>query len=171
LAVCIARATREPTLLIDGDLRSPDIHNIFEIESGPGLAEVLQNDCVLEEAIDTSFSDRLHILTAGRLRTNPHRLLGGSDFALILERLKATYRHIIIDTPPILPASESLVFARAADTAILCMRRDYSRMDQSQAAFNRMNDAGIHVSGAVLNGIPTRQYAYHYGTYEMSQNT
>lgn len=168
LAVCIARATREPTLLIDGDLRSPDIHNIFEIDAGPGLAEVLQNDCALEEAIDTSFSDRLHILTAGRLRTNPHRLLGSGDFQAMLLRLKANYRHIIIDTPPILPASESLVFARAADTAILCMRRDFSRLDQSQSAFHRMNSAGVHVSGAVLNGIPTRQYAYHYGSYEFS---
>jgi tyrosine-protein kinase Etk/Wzc len=94
--------------------------------------------------------------------------MGGGDFDTILQRLKANYRHIIIDTPPILPASESLVFARAADTAILCMRRDFSRLDQSQSAFNRMTSAGVHVSGAVLNGIPTRQYAYHYGSYEFS---
>jgi capsular exopolysaccharide synthesis family protein len=166
LAVCIARATREPTLLIDGDLRSPDVHNIFKLEVGPGLAEVLQNDCPLEEAIETSFSERMHILTAGRLRTNPHRLLGSGDFDAILDKLRVNYRHIIIDTPPVLPASEALIFARAADTAILCMRRDFSRMDQSQAAFSRMTAAGVHVSGAVLNGIPTRQYAYKYGTYE-----
>lgn len=168
LAVCIARATREPTLLIDGDLRSPDIHNIFELEVGPGLAEVLQNDCPLEEAIETSFSERMHILTAGRLRTNPHRLLGSGDFDAILGKLKANYRYIVIDTPPVLPASESLVFAKAADTAILCMRRDFSRLDQSQAAYARMSSAGVHVSGAVLNGIPISQYAYHYGTYEVS---
>jgi capsular exopolysaccharide synthesis family protein len=165
LAVCIARATREPTLLIDGDLRSPDVHDVFELQQSPGLAEVLQQDESLEESIDTSFSERLHILTAGRLRTNPHRLLGSGDFESIVERLKTTYRYIIIDTPPVLPASESLVFARSADTTILCMRRDFSRLDQSKAALSRMAAAGIHISGAVLNGIPSRQYAYRYGTY------
>lgn len=165
LAVSIARATREPTLIIDGDLRSPDVHSVFEVDAGPGLAEVLQKDCPLEEAIETGFSDRLHILTAGKLRTSPHRLLGTGEFEAMLDKLKGTYRHIIIDTPPILPASESLVFARAADTAILCIRRDYSRIDQSQAAFNRMTAAGVDVAGAVLNGIPTREYAYHYGDY------
>lgn len=168
LAVSIARATRERTLLIDGDLRSPDIHNIFQIDVGPGLAEVLEGDCPLQEAIDTSFSDRLHILTTGRLRTNPHRLLGGGGLDEILNKLKGMYRHIVIDTPPILSASESLVFARMADTAVLCMRRDFSRLDQSQAAHARMTAAGVHISGAVLNGIPTAQYAYHYGSYEVS---
>lgn len=168
LAVCIARATKEPTLLIDGDMRSPDVHRIFEVDAGPGLAEVLQQDCPLEEAIETSFNDRLHILTAGRLRANPHRLMGGGDFQVVLDRLKNTYRHIVIDTPPILPASESLIFAQAADTTILCMRRDFSRLDQSQAAFARLNAAGAHVAGAVLNGIPTRQYAYQYGSYDVA---
>jgi hypothetical protein len=48
------------------------------------------------------------------------------------------------------------------------MRRDFSRLDQSQAAFNRMTAAGVHVAGAVLNGIPTRQYAYHYGRYDVA---
>lgn len=165
LAVSIARATREPTLIIDGDLRSPDVHSVFEVDAGPGLAEVLQNDCPLEEAIETNFSERLHILTAGKLRTSPHRLLGTGEFEALLAKLKPVYRHIIIDTPPILPASESLVFARCADTTILCMRRDYSRIDQSQAAFNRLTAAGVSVAGAVLNGIPTREYAYHYGDY------
>lgn len=165
LAVCIARATREPTLLIDGDMRSPDVHNVFELQLGPGLAEVLQKEESLEESIDTSFSEWLHVLTAGRLRTNPHRLMGSGDFESILARLKTTYRHIIIDTPPILPASESLMFARSANTAVLCMRRDFSRLDQSKSAVSRMAAAGIHLSGAVLNGIPSRQYAYRYGTY------
>jgi succinoglycan biosynthesis transport protein ExoP len=165
LAVCIARATKQPTLLIDGDLRAPDIHNIFELELGPGLAEVLQEDSTTDEAIVTSFSDRLHILPAGRLKTNPHRLMGGDGFEALLTSLRPRYRHIIVDTPPVLPASESLVIARAADAAILCVRRDFSRLNQSQAAHARMTSAGVRVVGAVINGIPVRQYAYQYGTY------
>lgn len=165
LAASIARATGQPTLLIDGDMRSPDMHEIFGLELSPGLAEVLQGECQLEEAIETSFSDKLHILTAGRLRTSPHRLLGKDEFPLLLEQLSGTYRHIIVDTPPILPASEALVMARASDAAVLCMRRDYSRVDQAQEAFSRMSSAGVKVAGAVLNGIPIKHYSYKYGTY------
>src|SRR6185503_2028024 len=51
LAVSIARFTREPTLLIDGDMRRPDIQNIFELSLNPGLAEVLSRTCSLDEAI------------------------------------------------------------------------------------------------------------------------
>jgi succinoglycan biosynthesis transport protein ExoP len=165
LAVSIARATGEPTLLIDGDMRSPDLHEVFGVELSPGLAEVMSDECPLEEAIETGFNDTLHILTAGRLRKNPHRLLGRGEFKSLLKKLGETYRHIVIDTPPVLPASESLVLARSADAAVLCMRRDYTRMSQAQDAQARMVASGVRVVGVVLNGIPIQQYAYKYGSY------
>jgi capsular exopolysaccharide synthesis family protein len=165
LAVSIARATGEPTLIIDGDMRSPDIHKVFDVELSPGLAEVLAGTCQLEEAIETNFNEKLHILTAGQLRTSPHRLVGRGEFGLILKKLSESYRHIIVDTPPVLPASEALVLARSADAAVLCMRRDYSRMSQSQEAASRMLNAGVRTVGAVLVGIPLQQYAYKYGRY------
>jgi len=168
LAVSIARASGERVLLIDGDMRAPDIHKIFDKDLGPGLAEVLRNECPIEEAIETGFNEKMHILTAGQLKGNPHRLLGNDEFPLLLEKLCSVYRYIIIDTPPILPASEALVMARAADAAILCVRRDYSRIDQVQEAFRRMAAAGISNAGAVLNGIPIKQYAYKYGSYAYS---
>lgn len=168
LAVSIARASGERVLIIDGDMRAPDIHKIFDKELGPGLAEVLRNECPIEEAIETGFNEKMHILTAGQLKGSPHRLLGSDEFPLLLEKLCSIYRYIIVDTPPILSASESLVMARAADAAVLCVRRDYSRIDQVQEAFSRMAAAGITTAGAVLNGIPIKHYAYKYGSYTYS---
>jgi len=165
LAVSIARATGEMTLLIDGDMRSPELHEIFDTQLSPGLAEVLRGECPEEEGIETGFSEKLHILTAGRLTVSPHQLLGRGEFSVLLDRLGEMYRHIVIDTPPILPASEALVMARAADAAVLCVRRDYSRMDQVDEAFRRMSGAGVNSAGAVLNGIPLQHYAYKYGVY------
>jgi capsular exopolysaccharide synthesis family protein len=165
LAVSIARATNERTLLIDGDMRSPDMHDIFGIDLGPGLVDVLKGKCPIEEAIDTSFSESLHVLTAGKLTSSPHRLLSNNEFGTLIEKLGRIYRHIVIDTPPILPASESLVLSRAADSTVFCMRRDYSRIDQTQEAYSRMLAAGVKSAGAVLNGIPVQQYANRYGSY------
>jgi tyrosine-protein kinase Etk/Wzc len=153
------------TLLIDGDMRSPEIHEIFDTELGPGLADVLRGECPVEEAIETGFSEKLHVLTAGRLTTSPHQLLGRGEFRALVEKLSTMYGHIVIDTPPILPASEALIMARAADMAVLCVRRDYSRLDQVEEANRRMTGAGVNTAGAVLNGIPHQHYAYKYGSY------
>jgi capsular exopolysaccharide synthesis family protein len=165
LALSIARATGEPTLLIDGDLRSPDIHRIFEVDRSPGLAEVLQGTCDIDQAIDTNFSPSLHLLPAGQLATLPHRLLGTGDFARLIEELKGRYRYIVLDTPPILPASESLMISRQADATVVCARRDFSRLDQVQEAYTRLRASGARLAGTVLNGISPGSYAYRYGSH------
>ena len=165
LALSIARSTGDPTLLIDGDLRCPDVHRIFEIDRMPGLAELLAGSATLDEAIDSSFSPTLHLLPAGRLATVPHRLLGGSTFPRLLEQLQQKYHYIVIDTPPILPASEALLIARAADATVVCARQDYSRLDQVTEAYLRLRTAGVQVAGTVLNGISPSSYAYRYGSY------
>jgi capsular exopolysaccharide synthesis family protein len=165
LAVSLAAATGEPTLLIDGDLRSPDIHRVFGVDLSPGLSDVLAGDLTDEDAIETDFNQTLHLMTAGRLSTSPHRLLGGGEFRTLLARLRGVYRYIVIDTPPLLPASEALILARAADAAILSARRDYSRLDQVTEAYTRLRSAGVAFAGVVLNGIPVRHYAYKYGSY------
>jgi capsular exopolysaccharide synthesis family protein len=165
LAVSLSTATNRPTLLIDGDMRSPDIHRIFEVDRGPGLSEVLRGECRLEEAIETSFSDTLHLLTAGSLNISPHRIMGDGHFTELLAQLREAYDFVILDTPPILPASEALLMAKASDAAILCVRRDYSRIEQVVHAFSRLRTAGVQTVGAVLNGVPARHYAYRYGSY------
>lgn len=165
LAISLASATGERTLLIDGDTRSPDLHRAFGMVQEPGLVDVLKGTCPIEEAIETEFSDNLHVLTAGRLASSPHRLLGTTEFSSLLEKLKSSYRHIVIDTPPVLPASESLLLAKSADVVVLCVRRDFSRLDQSIEAYSKLRAAGVKVAGAVLNGIPARSYVHRYGAY------
>jgi tyrosine-protein kinase Etk/Wzc len=125
----------------------------------------LKDECPAEEAIETSFSDTLHLLTAGNLDISPHRILGNGKFAELIVALREMYDTIIIDTPPILPASESLLMASTADAAVLCVRRDFSRVDQVAEAFARLRSAGVKTAGAVLNGVPAFHYAYRYGSY------
>ena len=166
LAVSSARASGEMALLIDGDMRSPDVHKVLETRLGPGLAEVLNGECTLEDAIITDWSSRVHILPAGKLRGSPHKLLGNGALKSLLETVRSSYRHVVIDTPPILAAGEALVFARAADASLICAMRDVSRMDQINTAHDRLKGAGGNPVGVVLNGVPTKQYAYRYGTYD-----
>lgn len=165
LAISIAGTTGGRTLLIDGDMRSPDVHRLFDIDCGPGLVDVLSGEVDLSDAIETGFSDQLHVLTAGRTSSSPCRLLQGDSFPLLMEKLKERYDYVIIDTPPILSASEALLMARSVDTALLCVRRDFSRMSQVHEASWRLKAAKVKTAGAVLSGIPVRSYARRYGEY------
>lgn len=169
LAVSLARASGQPTLLIDGDMRSPDVHNKLDIPLGPGLAEVLAGECALEDAIVTSWSNYLHLLPAGKLRSSPHKLLGNGSIGPMFDRIRQAYRYVIIDTPPILAASEALVLAKAADTAVICAMRDVSRLDQIRRTEDRLSAAGTPAIGVVLNAVPTRRYAYRYGSYSYTR--
>ncbi len=165
LAVSIARATGQPVLLIDGDMRSPDVHQIFDIPLGPGLADVLDGNISLEEAINRSWSEHVHLLSAGELNKSPHKLLGSDSFRAILDEARLWYRYIIVDTPPVLAASESLVIAKEADGALVCVMRDYSREHHVRLAQQRLQATGARTVGTVLNGVPVRSYAYRYGAY------
>jgi capsular exopolysaccharide synthesis family protein len=165
LALSLARATGKMTLLIDGDMRSPDVHHRFEVPLEPGLAEVLGEECPLGDAIVTTHNEHVHLLPAGRLTASPHRLLGNGSWKSLLEQIPATYRYVIIDTPPVLAASEALVLAKAADATLMCAMRDVSRADQIRKASERLLAAGGRPVGTVLSGVPTHRYNYRYGTY------
>ncbi len=165
LALSLARATGKTTLLIDGDMRSPDVHKVFDVPLEPGLAEVLSDQCLLADAIVTTRSEHVHLLPAGRLKASPHRLLGNGAWKSLLEQLPGSYGYVIIDTPPVLAASEALVLAKAADASLLCVMRDVSRADQVRKASARLLTAGGHPVGTVLSGVPTSRYTYMNGTY------
>jgi capsular exopolysaccharide synthesis family protein len=165
LAVSIARSTGQRVLLIDADMRSPDIHELLEIRHSPGLAEVLGHKCVLQEAIVTEWSKFVHVIPAGKLTTSPHKLLGNGALKTLLDEVRGDYRYVVIDTPPILAASEALVLAKAADACLFCAMRDVSRIDRIRRSCDRLAAAGANPIGVVLSGISIREYSHEYGSY------
>jgi capsular exopolysaccharide synthesis family protein len=165
LAVSLARASGRTTLLIDGDMRSPDLHHIFQIDLGPGLAEVLSGGCKISECINQSWSEKVHILPAGELMKSPHKLLGGKRFETVINWARRHYRYVVIDTPPVLAASESMVMACAADGTLVCAMRDVSRESHIKLTLERLQAVGAKPIGTVLSGVPTRQYTRRYGSY------
>jgi capsular exopolysaccharide synthesis family protein len=165
VAISVAKSTGQSTLLIDADMRSPDIYQIFEIQNEPGLAQILSRDCDYQEAIVKNYSDVLHILPAGRLAGSPHKLLGNDLFAEMIAELRKTYSFIVIDAPPVLSSSESLVLASAADASLVCARRNFSRTGQVSETFHRLSEADANPIGVVLTGVPLWSYESEYGRY------
>jgi Mrp family chromosome partitioning ATPase len=141
------------------------LHNLFGVEAGPGLGEVLAGTAELEDVIIRDWGENIHILPAGELHENPHRAFSDARFATLLDRLRREYKLIIIDVAPVLPASESLVISKAVDGVLVCALRDVSRGPQVRMAIERLRRGGANVLGTVLAGTPVQHYAYRYGNY------
>jgi capsular exopolysaccharide synthesis family protein len=171
LAASLSKSSRKATLLIDGDMRCPNLHEYFGADLSPGLADVLGEECDLAAAIVETENPMLHLLPAGKLRISPHALLHDGAFASVLARLRSDYRYIIVDLPPVLAASESRMLAAAADGALVCTMRDVSRGSQFRMACGRLADAGANIVGAVIAGLPPRVWAYKYGGYGYGWST
>jgi tyrosine-protein kinase Etk/Wzc len=96
---------------------------------------------------------------------NPHHILQGSRINELLTELRKKFTTIIIDTPPVLAASESLVYAQAADLVVFCSLAEVSRAKQVQVAVDRLQSTGANIAGAVLSGVRFNRYVYRYGAY------
>ncbi|MHB8974108.1 MAG: polysaccharide biosynthesis tyrosine autokinase [Pirellulaceae bacterium] len=171
LAVSLARASGKRTLLVDGDMRSPDIHRLLGLTLEPGLSDVLAGDCSINDAVQTEYNNQIHVLTAGQIKTSPHRLVGNGTLRSTFEAFRASYDYIIVDTPPILAVSEALVLAKQADASLVCAMRDTSRVDQVRRAYARLVAASGQPVGIVLNGVPTDHYYRRYGSYAYSSRS
>jgi capsular exopolysaccharide synthesis family protein len=166
LAMSWSHAIQGRVIIVDADLRAPNIHDLFEVKPGPGLAEVLRGECSLEDAIVMNWGDRLFVLPAGDAgATSPSHLFAGPRFGAFLDQLRSQFDKVIIDVPPILCASETLLIAKQADGVLMCARHDYSRSGQVKQAYDRLAASGVKVVGAVLNGAPVRKYSYSYRGY------
>jgi len=164
LAASLARSDEGPVLLVDGDMRSPDVHGILGISQSPGLAEVLAGRSTPEEAI-VELHECFHVLPAGKLTASPRRLCREQQFRKVLDTLRPRYRHIVVDAPPVLAASETTALLRAVDGCLLCVMRDASVYQRINAARKRLAASGIGPTGLVFNGVPLGGYQSRYGTY------
>lgn len=171
LAMSIANAATKPTLLIDGDLRSPDVAAMLKTKAQPGLFEILLGKCSLEEAIHHVGDSQLYVIPAGRATRSTHHVVKVSEMNALLDKLRPKFSTIVIDTPPILGASESLVLAKVADAVIFCSLSGESKVKQVRVAVERLEHAGVNVAGAVLSGSSVRGYAYRYGYYPVENGS
>ena len=169
LVVSLARSTGSKVLLIDGDLRAPDVHHVFGRPMTAGLVGYLNGTAEWRDLVDRDWNDSIHLLTSGYLKGSPHRLLSNGRFEQLIAEARQEYDYIVLDTPPVLPASEALLFAKVADAVLMCALRDKSRIEQLVQAYQRLESSGCNVAGSVLSGVPVREYASYYGDYYASK--
>ena len=157
-------------LLADLDLRRAAVHRVFSIPREPGLTDLVLG-YETEEAVTRATSvSGLYVIPAGKLPPNPSELLAGDGMRKTLATLTEGYDVIVIDTPPLLAASDAAIIATLADGVIMVIRAGKTDISAALQSTQQLNAVGARVVGAVLND-PDAQvpkygayYQYEYST-------
>ncbi|MDT1957207.1 CpsD/CapB family tyrosine-protein kinase [Carnobacterium divergens] len=150
LAVVYAKKGKK-TLLIDGDMRKPTIHQTFNKSIFFGLSTSLTEDFKLSEICQKTEVDGLFVLTSGPIPPNPNELLGSKRMALLLNELKKDFDIVIIDTPPVTVVSDALVLAPQIDGIILVVRSRKTKKEKAKQAIEQIKITRTPIIGTVLN--------------------
>ncbi|MEN1680497.1 MAG: polysaccharide biosynthesis tyrosine autokinase [Planctomycetota bacterium] len=162
LAIAMSQADQK-VLLIDGDMRKPTQHQIFEVEAGAGLSSVLTGSLSALEAIVPTGVASLDLLPCGRRPSNPAELLANGMLDETLQALLEHYDRIVIDSPPVMAVTDSRLISPRVDCTLLVLRAERSTRRLSVAARDELLNVGTQRLGIVVNAAPSKRNGYGYG--------
>ena len=165
LAVAMAREGKR-VLIIDGDVRRSRLHRFFGVPQSPGLTDVLTAGDASQVLVMPTAVDGLFVLPKGRELANPAELLRCDALRELLEAMSSHFDLVVIDTPPVLAAADSLIVAAMADAVVFVVRAGRTDRDMAADAVAQLTAVGAQVIGAVLND-PTGDAA-SYGEYSLA---
>ena len=154
--------TGAKVLLIDADLRRPRCHRVFSMDKEPGLTEVLTGGRAVFEMIRPTQVEGLSILTSGSLPPNPTELLGSEKMKKILAELAASFDFIVLDSPPVLPVSDSVLLSTIVDGVVVVVNSAKTAKQQIRVACARLKYARSKIFGIVLNKVNLQSPEYKY---------
>lgn len=152
-------------LLIDADLRKPSLARTLGLPQDPGLADVLDGDCQLEDAIvQTAQFPNLHVLPAGKARRNPAELLDSARWQQLCASVKNSFHFVLIDTPPISAVTDYDLVQQVADGVIFVVRPGHSDRSLCLAALEKVSATG-KLTGVLVNCAENWFLYKRYGRY------
>jgi tyrosine-protein kinase Etk/Wzc len=170
-------------LVIDGDMRLGELHKMFNLSQDNGLADYLiegrgrlgkvDTASIAQSASELNIKNFIHptgvddidFIPRGRHPHNPASLLMSDRFTQLMTTLKTHYDYIVIDSPPVLAASDAVILAQSADKVLMVARYDKSIEGQVTYAVKQMHKANMQVDGIILNDVQRGlmdKYSYHY---------
>ncbi len=157
-------------LLIDADLRRPSLHRALDCPNDPGLSSILERRDNPQSAVRRTAIEGLHFLPSGPAVKKPAELLGSAPMGQLITFFSNHFDLVIIDTPPLLAASDSAVIAALADGVIFVVHAGKTAEAAAQQALQQLQMVHARIIGAVLNDPDAqvqkyRDYHYSYGYY------
>ncbi len=159
---CILAQRETKVILIDADLRRPNVHHRFGLNGRVGLSTVLSGAAKLEDAVrNIPEVPNLDVLTSGPVPPFPTEMLSSEAMHDLLHLCAERYTHIVIDSPPILSVTDGIILARQADAVVLVVRHSKSSRQAVRRARDLLARVGSVLTGVVLNAVDINSPEYH----------
>jgi polysaccharide biosynthesis transport protein len=155
LGIALAEIGKK-VLLIDGDLRRPRLHKIFDQANSWGLSDLLREEDAIEDLpldalVKRTMVPHLSLLPSGTTADNIFSLLWSGRMARLLPRFRQEFHYVLMDAPPCLEFADARIMGRYAENLLLVIRADYTQRKTAQAAVQRLLLDGIPVMGVIFN--------------------
>jgi capsular exopolysaccharide synthesis family protein len=161
LALAIAQSGRK-VIVVNGDLRRPTLHRIFDLSNEIGLSSILKQEATLDEAAQDSKIPGVQVLTSGPLPSNPAELLGSPQMTTLIEQLVQQFDMVVLDTPSLLAVTDAAVLAPAVDGVVLVVERAQARGEAVRAAHQQLVAVKARSIGVVVNRAEQDGSYYYY---------
>lgn len=151
LAISFAKMGKK-VLLIDTDLRRPNVHNLLKIKNSVGLSEVVGQFADFEDVVHRSVVPCLDVLTSGAVPPNPSELIGSNAFSTFMNLAKNQYDYVILDTPPIGVVTDTLLLKEHIAGYVLIVREKVTSHGDIEKAVQALKLADSKVLGFLKVG-------------------
>lgn len=166
LAAAFSQEVGKKTILIDADLRKPNLHNVFNLERSPGLSDILTGRIGVEHFTQSPAVQNLYIIPSGKTPANPAELIGSARMRGLIERLKEEFAWVIFDMAPILPVTDAGVLGSMIDGSLVVVRAGRTQAVDVERAYSMLLEANARPIASLLTGvityIPYYLYRYRY---------
>lgn len=163
LGIIMAQGDKK-VVILDADLRRPNIHKLLSINSQPGLTDIFRDKVNVFDAMRIWKDRQVTIITAGTPPPNPSELLASRRMDQVISSLVEVIDAVVIDGPPSV-VTDSVILAAKVDGVLLVIRPGHTREDVARAMMDQMHRAGANIIGVVLNRIPKRGVEGYYAGY------
>lgn len=161
LAVTLAEAGKK-VLVIDCDLRRPNIHKFTGEPREPGIGELFYDDEKLENAIHETVAPGVHVLTAGRSIPNPSAVMQSTKMKKLLAVVPDMYDHVIIDTPPFGVITDAASILKQADSVVLVTKFNITQLNELNHTIENLERIRANVVGTVITAFNHKNSADYY---------
>ena len=155
----------ERTLIVDCDLRKPNVYRSFGVSNNKGVIDYCSAGAPLESLIIKNHRPNLDILTTGGRATTPTHVLNHEKFGAMMVELRKRYDRIVVDTPPLAPVSDAMIVLPHVDGVLFTLLFNHVRKKGALFCVNRLLDSKVTCYGAVLNGLNLALSEYYYAEY------
>ncbi|MBN2374291.1 polysaccharide biosynthesis tyrosine autokinase [bacterium] len=161
LAVTLAQAGSKVCVL-DCDMRKPRVHKIFKMKNEAGVSSLLIGKALVEDVIHDVFVQGLKIIPCGQRPPNPSEILASTQMQSLIESMKESYDYILIDSPPIVAVTDSVMLSRIVDGVCIVIHGGDTGRELVRRSIDLLKGAQAHILGATINNIDVAKKSYYY---------